>query len=57
MRDVKAEEVPAAVEKVLNAYLKNRSSPSETFLEFSSRHDESALRQMAMTDPEGGVGA
>jgi ferredoxin-nitrite reductase len=46
MRDVKAEDVPAVVEKVLNAYLTNRRSASETFLEFSGRHDIDALKRM-----------
>jgi ferredoxin-nitrite reductase len=46
-RDVKAEDVPAVIEKILNAYLTNRRSVSETFLEFSGRHDIDALKRMA----------
>jgi ferredoxin-nitrite reductase len=47
LRDVKAEDVPAVVGNVLRHYLKERSSPAETFLEFSSRHDIDGLRRMA----------
>jgi ferredoxin-nitrite reductase len=45
-RDIKAEEVPQAVERLLKAYLKNRVSPEETFLAFSRRHDGEALRKL-----------
>jgi len=38
------------VGNVLRHYLKERSSPAETFLEFSSRHDIDGLRRM----PAGG---
>jgi ferredoxin-nitrite reductase len=51
MRDVKAEDVPAVVGNVLSHYLKQRSSPAETFLEFASRHDIDALRRMAAGGP------
>jgi ferredoxin-nitrite reductase len=47
LRDVKAEDVPVVVSNVLSAYLKERNSPEESFLEFSSRHDVDALRRMA----------
>ncbi len=47
LRDIKAGEVPAVVGNVLGAYLKERGSPEESFLEFSSRHDVDALRRMA----------
>jgi ferredoxin-nitrite reductase len=47
VRDVKADDVPAVVGNVLSAYLKERSSASETFLEFSNRHEDDALRRMA----------
>jgi ferredoxin-nitrite reductase len=46
LRDVQASEVPAVIEQVLNAYLLQRSSPAETFQEFSSRHDVDTLKRM-----------
>jgi ferredoxin-nitrite reductase len=45
-RDVKAEEVPAMIERLLKAYLAQRTSKDETFLAFTGRHDEAALKQM-----------
>jgi len=45
-RDVKAEDAPAAVERLLKAYLAHRAD-NETFLAFTRRHDVAALRQMA----------
>jgi ferredoxin-nitrite reductase len=46
-RDVKAEEAPAAVERLLRAYLSHRTSPEETFLAFARRHDGETLRRLA----------
>jgi ferredoxin-nitrite reductase len=45
--DLKAEDAPQTVERLLKAYLKNRASSEETFLTFSRRHDGSALRKLA----------
>ena len=45
--DVKAEDAPKTVEKLLKAYLKNRSSADETFLVFARRHDGETLRKLA----------
>jgi ferredoxin-nitrite reductase len=45
--DLKAEDAPRTVEKLLKAYLSHRSSPDETFLAFARRHDGEALRQLA----------
>jgi ferredoxin-nitrite reductase len=45
--DLKAENAPQTVEKLLKAYLAHRASPSETFLTFARRHDGAALRQLA----------
>ena len=45
--DVTAEDAPQTVEKLLKAYLSNRSSPDETFLTFARRHDGEALRKLA----------
>ena len=47
VRDLKADDVAAVVGNVLGAYLKERHSPAESFLEFSMRHDVNALRRMA----------
>lgn len=46
-RDVKAEDAPVVIEKLLKAYMANRASPDETFLTFARRHDGEALRQLA----------
>jgi len=45
--DLKAEDTPRTVEKLLKAYLKNRSSSDETFLAFARRHDGETLRKLA----------
>ncbi len=45
-RDVKAEEVPQIVERMLKAYLEHRASPEETFLAFARRHETGALSEM-----------
>lgn len=45
--NVEAARCPGAVERLLAVYLANRAAPDETFLEFSARHDISALKQLA----------
>ncbi len=45
--DLKAEDVPGIVEKLLKAYLAHRSSKDETFLAFARRHDGETLRRLA----------
>ncbi|HLH88660.1 MAG TPA: NirA family protein [Xanthobacteraceae bacterium] len=45
-RDVKAEQVPATVERMLHAYLKHRAAPDEMFLAFARRHEVAALKDM-----------
>jgi ferredoxin-nitrite reductase len=45
--DLKAEDAPKTVEKLLKAYLSHRASPDETFLTFSRRHDGETLRRLA----------
>jgi ferredoxin-nitrite reductase len=45
--DVKAEDVPRTVERLLKAYLGNRASVDETFLSFARRHDGESLRKLA----------
>jgi ferredoxin-nitrite reductase len=46
-RDVKAEDAPQTVERLLKAYLAHRVSADETFLTFSRRHDGETLRKLA----------
>jgi ferredoxin-nitrite reductase len=46
-RDVKSEDAPVVVERLLKAYLAHRASPDETFLSFARRHDGEALRKLA----------
>ena len=48
--DLKAEDAPKTVEKLLKAYLAHRASPDETFLAFARRHDGETLRQLAETE-------
>jgi len=45
--DLKAEDTPKAVEKLLKAYLAHRASPDETFLTFARRHDGETLRRLS----------
>jgi ferredoxin-nitrite reductase len=45
--DLKAEDAPRTVEKLLKAYLAHRASASETFLTFARRHDGDSLRKLA----------
>ncbi len=45
--DLKAEDAPQTVEKLLKAYLAHRAGPAETFLTFARRHDGEALRKLA----------
>jgi len=46
-RDLKAEDAPQTIEKLLKAYLAHRSSKEETFLAFARRHDGETLRKLA----------
>jgi len=48
--DVKAEDAPRTVERLLKAYLAHRASPQESFLAFTRRHEINALR--ALVDSE-----
>jgi ferredoxin-nitrite reductase len=45
-RDVKAEHVPATVERMLRGYLAHRAGPDEAFCAFARRHDIEALKAM-----------
>ena len=44
--DVKAEDAPRTVERMLKAYVAHRASPQESFLAFTRRHDVDALRSL-----------
>lgn len=46
-RDLKAEEAPKTVERLLKAYMAHRTSSDETFLAFSRRHGGEALRKLS----------
>ncbi|TMJ37665.1 MAG: NirA family protein [Alphaproteobacteria bacterium] len=43
-RDVKAEDAPTTVERMLKAYLAHRASDKETFAAFTRRHDLDSLK-------------
>jgi ferredoxin-nitrite reductase len=45
-RDVKAVDAPRTVERILKAYVANRASPQESFLDFAARHDDATLKAM-----------
>ena len=45
--DVKAEDAPRTVERLLKAYLAHRASPQESFLAFTRRHEVDVLRSLA----------
>src|SRR5262245_31688277 len=45
-RDVKAQDAPATVERMLRAYLAHRATPTESFLSFANRHDVDALKAL-----------
>jgi ferredoxin-nitrite reductase len=49
-RDLKAEDAPRTVEKLLKAYLAHRTSKEESFLAFARRHDGETLRKLADTE-------
>jgi ferredoxin-nitrite reductase len=46
-RDVKAEDAPKTVERLLKAFLAHRAAPDETFLCFARRHDGETLKKLA----------
>jgi ferredoxin-nitrite reductase len=43
-KDVRAEDVPVTVERLLRGYVAHRQSSDETFLAFARRHDIDALK-------------
>jgi ferredoxin-nitrite reductase len=46
-RNVKSEDCPAAVERLLAVYLAHRADASETFFAFANRHDTDTLKRLA----------
>jgi ferredoxin-nitrite reductase len=46
-RDVRVEDCPASVGRLVRAYMANRSKPSEAFFTFANRHDDATLRAFA----------
>ena len=45
-RDVRAQDAPRVVERMLSGYLAHRASPEETFLAFARRHEIEQLKAM-----------
>ena len=50
VRDVKAEDAPRIIERLLNYYLEKRQSPSETFLTFTRRCETAELQVAAQNE-------
>lgn len=46
-QSVTSDDAPKLVERMLKAYVANRSANNETFADFANRHDADALRRMA----------
>jgi ferredoxin-nitrite reductase len=45
-RDVKADDTPKVIERVLKSYLAHRASAQETFIAFARRHEMDAIKSM-----------
>ncbi|MBE0702364.1 MAG: NirA family protein [Afipia sp.] len=50
-QNVKAEDAPRTVERVLKAYVTNRASEGETFLDFAKRTEIDTLKRMTEMEP------
>lgn len=46
-RDIRSEDCPAAVERLLGAYLAHRADATETFFAFAGRYDTDTLKRLA----------
>ena len=46
-RDVRAEDAPHIVERILKAYMRNRAAREESFIAFARRHEIDALKALA----------
>ncbi|UYO52791.1 NirA family protein [Rhodopseudomonas palustris] len=51
LRDVKQDDAPRVIARMLQTYLARRTSPAETFLAFARRHDAAALQQLFAYEP------
>ena len=51
-RDVKAQDAPKTVERILKTYLAHRASREESFIDFARRHEIDALKSMVQREPE-----
>ena len=49
-RDVKATDAPKTIERILKAYVANRASKDESFIDFARRHEIEALKTMAQAE-------
>jgi ferredoxin-nitrite reductase len=49
-QNVKAEDAPQTVERILRAYMTNRASTEETFVNFAKRNDIEKIKQMAAAE-------
>ena len=45
-RDVRAEDAPRVIERILKAYVAHRASKDESFLDFAHRHEVDVLKAM-----------
>lgn len=45
-REIRAEEMPRFIERLLAAYLAHRAGPRETFRQFAARHDDQNLHRL-----------
>src|SRR5262249_60720138 len=52
-RDVKAEDAPQTVERMLKAYLAHRATRDETFIAFARRHEIDALKALVEAEAVG----
>jgi ferredoxin-nitrite reductase len=52
-RDIPAKDAPRKVQSILNAYLKGRQSPTESFIAFARRNDIAALKALCDTEALG----
>ena len=46
-RDIESQDCPAAIEKLLRAYLGNRAAATESFFQFANRHETATLLALA----------
>jgi len=49
--NVKAEEAPHVVARILRAFIANRADKDETFVVFAGRNDIDAIRRLADAEP------